>query len=65
MAEAPGLRGFDLLYADGKLFVHLIDQWPGNERWFDNRCAPMTSEFTVHQNNCYAAAAFGWLCAPR
>jgi endoglucanase len=46
--------------------VHpVIDQWPGNERWFDNRCAPMTSEFTVHQNNCYAAAAFGWLCAPR
>jgi endoglucanase len=41
-----------------------IDRWPGNERWFDNRCAPMTSEFTVHQNNCYAAAAFGFLCAP-
>lgn len=42
----------------------VIDQWPGNERWFGNRCAPMTSEFTVHQNNCYAAAAFGFLCAP-
>lgn len=42
-----------------------IDAWPGNERWFDNRCAPMGSEFTVHQNNCYAAAAFGFLCAPR
>lgn len=41
----------------------VIDQWPGNERWFENRCAPMTSEFTVHQNNCYAAAAFGFLCA--
>jgi hypothetical protein len=41
-----------------------IDLWPGNERWYDNRCAPMTGEFTIHQNTCYAAATFGWLCAP-
>jgi hypothetical protein len=41
-----------------------IDEWPGNERWFDNRCSPMNGEFTVHQNSCFAAAAFGWLCAP-
>ncbi|HEX3132624.1 MAG TPA: glycoside hydrolase family 9 protein, partial [Planctomycetota bacterium] len=40
-----------------------IDQWPGNERWFDNRNAPMGSEFTIHQTNCYAAAAFGFLCS--
>jgi hypothetical protein len=26
-----------------------IDAWPGNERWFDNRCSPMNSEFTIHQ----------------
>ncbi|HEY3319764.1 MAG TPA: glycoside hydrolase family 9 protein [Planctomycetota bacterium] len=42
-----------------------IDQWPGNERWFDNRNAPLSGEFTIHQNTCYAAAAFGWLCAER
>ena len=41
-----------------------IDQWPGNERWFDNRCCPLSSEFTVHQNTGPAAALFGYLCAP-
>ena len=40
-----------------------IDQWPGNERWFDNRCSPMNSEFTIHQNIAPAAAIFGFLCA--
>ena len=48
-----------------KTVYPVIDQWPGNERWFDNRCSPMNSEFTVHQNNCYAAAAFGFLCAAK
>jgi len=41
-----------------------IDEWPGNERWFDNRCSPMNSEFTIHQNTGPAAAIFGFLCAP-
>jgi len=41
-----------------------IDVWPGNERWFDNRCSPMNSEFTIHQNTAPAAALFGFLCAP-
>ena len=41
-----------------------IDEWPGNERWFDNRCAPLTGEFTIHQNTAPAAALFGLLCAP-
>jgi endoglucanase len=39
-----------------------IDQWPGGERWFDNRCSPMNSEFTIHQNIAPAAAIFGFLC---
>ncbi len=42
-----------------------IDSWPGNERWFSNRCAPMTGEFTVHQNSGPAAAMFGLLCSPK
>lgn len=42
-----------------------IDNWPGNERWFSNRCAPMTGEFTVHQNSGPAAAMFGLLCSPK
>lgn len=41
-----------------------IDEWPGNARWFENRNAPMTSEFTIHQNTVYSAAAYGWLCGP-
>ena len=41
-----------------------INEWPGNERWFENRNAPMTAEFTIHQNIVYTAAAFGWLCGP-
>jgi endoglucanase len=42
-----------------------IDSWPGNERWFNNRCSPMASEFTVHQNLGPAAAAYGFLCSPK
>lgn len=41
-----------------------IDAWPANERWFDNRCSPMSSEFTIHQNTAPAAALLGILCAP-
>jgi len=41
-----------------------IENWPGNERWFDNRWSPMNSEFTIHQNVGPAAAIFGLLCAP-
>lgn len=41
-----------------------IDLWPGNERWFSDRCAPLTSEFTVHQNIGPSAAVYGFLCAP-
>jgi len=41
-----------------------IDLWPGNERYFDNRCSPMTGEFTIHQNLAPSAAIFGVLCAP-
>jgi hypothetical protein len=40
-----------------------IDEWPGNERYFANRCSPMTSEFTVHQQSGPAAAFYGFLHA--
>jgi len=36
--------------------------WPGNERWHDNRWSPMSSEFTVWQNTAPTAALFGFLC---
>ena len=41
-----------------------IDAWPGNERWFENRCSPLNSEFTIHQNTAPTAALFGVLCSP-
>jgi hypothetical protein len=40
-----------------------IDEWPGNERYFPNRCSPMLSEFTIHQQSAPAAALFGFLTA--
>ncbi len=40
-----------------------IDNWPGNERYFANRCSPMTSEFTIHQQSGPAAAFYGFLHA--
>jgi endoglucanase len=42
-----------------------IDQWPGAERWFDNRCSPLNSEFTIHQTIAPSAAMYGILCAPK
>lgn len=42
-----------------------IYDWPGNERFFDNRCSPMASEFTIHQTTAPTAAIFGILCAPQ
>ena len=41
-----------------------IDQWPSAERWFNNRCAPLSSEFTIHQTIAPSAAIFGILCGP-
>jgi len=38
-----------------------IDDWPGAERYFDNRCSPLAAEFTVHQNIGPAAAYYGIL----
>jgi hypothetical protein len=48
-----------------KTVYPVIDAWPGNERWFDNRNSPLSGEFTIHQNTCYSAAVYGWLCAPK
>lgn len=43
-------------------YVHPpLDEWPGHERWFAQRSAPLTSEFTVHQNTRQAAVVYGIL----
>lgn len=40
-----------------------IDAWPGAERWFENRCSPMTNEFTIWQNLAPSAFTYGFLLA--
>ncbi len=62
--EKPRGQGpWDVDWANDSVYPE-IDRWPGNERWFGNRCAPMSSEFTIHQNTAPAAAIFGFLAAP-
>ena len=39
-----------------------IAQWPGHERWFDQRSSPLGSEFTVYQTNAQAVVTYGFLC---
>jgi hypothetical protein len=39
--------------------------WPMHEGYCENRYCPMGNEYTLHQNIAPAAAAYGWLCAPR
>ena len=41
-----------------------VPQWPGGERWHDNRWSPMSSEFTIAQTIAPTAALFGFLAAP-
>ncbi|MCX7798816.1 MAG: glycoside hydrolase family 9 protein [Fimbriimonadales bacterium] len=41
-----------------------VDLWPGAERWYENRCSPLTNEFTIHQNTAPAAAVYGILAGP-
>ncbi len=61
-SKDQGQGPWDVDWANATAYPH-IDQWPGNERWFSNRCSPMGSEFTVHQNIGPAAAIYGFLCA--
>ncbi len=37
------------------------DAWPGHERWFEQRTAPLTSEYTIHQNQAPALLTYGYL----
>jgi hypothetical protein len=40
-------------------------QWPVHERWYNNRYAPPSSEYTVHQNIGPAAAIYGYLTSQK
>ncbi len=62
-AHDQGVGPWDADWPNQTLYPS-IDNWPGNERWYDNRCAPLGSEFTIHQTTAPSAAIFGLLCAP-
>jgi hypothetical protein len=56
-----GQGPWDLDWANKSVYPP-IDRWPGAERWFSNRCCPMTGEFTVWQNIAPSAFTYGVLC---
>lgn len=60
-SHAQGVGPWDVDWANKSVYP-AIDQWPGAERWFDNRCCPLTNEFTVHQNIAPSALVYGFLC---
>jgi hypothetical protein len=44
-----------------RIYPANINDWPGHERWFDQRTSPLTCEFTIHQNTVIAAFVYGFL----
>lgn len=63
-SDAPGQGPWDVKWPNTTVYP-AIGQWPGNERWFENRNCPLSSEFTIHQTTCWSAAVYGWMCQPR
>ena len=69
----PGLVPYGPWAYDGKAFgawdphwsskttYPAYETWPGHERWYDLRTAPLTAEFTVHQNTAKAGVTYGFL----
>lgn len=60
-----GQGPWDAAWPNKTLYPMGVDAWPGGERWYDNRCSPMNSEFTIHQNTAPAAVIFGYLFAQK
>ena len=56
--EGPGPWDHD--WANKNLYP-AIDAWPGGERWFENRCCPLSGEFTIWQNMAPAAFTYGFI----
>jgi MYXO-CTERM domain-containing protein len=56
---APGPWGAN--WANNDLYPADIEQWPGHERWFDQRTAIASCEFTIHQNTVVSAVVYGSL----
>jgi len=50
-------------WANQTLHPENIEDWPGHERWFEQRYAPFNGEYTIHQNLVTSALNYGLLFA--
>ena len=55
-----GMGPWDHDWANKNLYP-AIDLWPGGERWFENRCCPLSGEFTIWQNMAPAALTYAFM----
>jgi endoglucanase len=56
-----GNTGYEPDYPTNKVYPTNIEDWPKHETWFEQRYAPGTCEYTIHENMCNAIAAYGIL----
>ncbi|CCH52773.1 Endoglucanase D Short=EGD [Fibrisoma limi BUZ 3] len=47
----------------GSLYPANLDEWPGHERWFEQRTSPLATEWTVHQSQLWSIMTYGALFA--
>lgn len=59
----PPTGWFDLHFPEKSLYPTGMDNWPGHERWYDQRTAPIPAEFTIHQSLLWSITAYGFLAA--
>ncbi|MEO1624989.1 MAG: glycoside hydrolase family 9 protein [Bacteroidota bacterium] len=56
-----GLGPWTHLWAFEYIYPADEDLWPAHERWFEQRVAPPTNEYTVHQNMAPPIFTYGYL----
>jgi len=52
---------FDPKWAFERTYPLGEDNWPAHERWFNQRTAPLSTEYTVHQNMAPQILTYGYL----
>ncbi|MFK8058048.1 MAG: glycoside hydrolase family 9 protein [Saprospiraceae bacterium] len=57
----PNSGPFDPRWAFQKTYPLGEDNWPAHERWFNQRTAPLSTEYTVHQNMAPQILTYGYL----
>jgi endoglucanase len=56
------LGAWNINWGGQYIYPTTIDSWPGHERWWNNRNAPLNSEYTVHQGHAVGILTYGSLC---